>query len=167
MYKPSRETLLCSWVTLTCAFAARTALHKPATTSEKIENKGLIEMCRQKKQRQPRGLPKVVFMDPRLSETVASWQGDLLIGIIERDMNIPCVHYRLIRTSSVLSPVVASTVRIFPTPGAKNLCSRRSVSRGVVSCDFRQLWNVPAGTVTVSVRLSVSAKSSALSKENS
>jgi hypothetical protein len=37
--RPLRETLLCSWVTLTCAFIGRIALHKPAATSEEMENK--------------------------------------------------------------------------------------------------------------------------------
>ena len=44
----------------------------------------------------------------------------------------------IIRTSSDLAPVFTSTVKMFPTPGAKNLSSRRSGSNGVVSSDFRQ-----------------------------
>src|SRR5437868_10233436 len=43
MYRPSRERLLCSWVTLTCAPAGRSAVHKRIIISDAKEIKRFIK----------------------------------------------------------------------------------------------------------------------------
>ena len=42
MYSPSRERLLCSWVTLTCASIPGTTLHTMPARSEKVRIKDFI-----------------------------------------------------------------------------------------------------------------------------